>query len=89
MREYGNLYCDLSAGSGLNAFKRDPEYAAKFIEEFADRILFGYDICWIKNIHQFEANEFFEKMLDDGYISAENYGKIMRYNAVKLLGLDE
>ncbi len=89
MREYGNLYCDISAGSGLNALKRDPEYAAKFIEEFADRILFGYDICWIKNTHQFECNEFFDKLLDDGMISPENYYKIVRGNAVKLLGIGE
>ena len=29
MREYENLYCDLSAGSGANAMQRDPEYAVR------------------------------------------------------------
>ncbi len=87
MREYGGLYCDLSAGSGGNAMMRDPEYAARFIEEFADRILYGCDICSPSNTFMFEFKDFLEKMLDDGMISAENYRKIVRDNAVKLLNL--
>ncbi len=55
MREYGNLYCDLSAGSGANALMRDPEFAAKFIEEFSDRILYGCDICSAENKKAYEG----------------------------------
>lgn len=40
---YGNLYADLSAGSGLGALKRDPGHAREFIIRFADRLLFGRD----------------------------------------------
>ena len=88
LREYGNLYCDISAGSGANAFMRDPEYAAKFMEEFSDRIFYGCDQCLKSNKESYEFNAFLEKMLDDGMLSGENYGKIVRYNAVKLLDLE-
>ncbi|MBT3271828.1 MAG: amidohydrolase family protein [Spirochaetales bacterium] len=43
LRTYPNLYCDLSAGSGLNALSRDPIHAMQFIEEFQDRLLFARD----------------------------------------------
>ena len=88
MREYGNLYCDISAGSGANAFMRDSEYAAKFMEEFSDRILYGCDQCLKSNKESYPFKDFLEKMLDDGMLSPENYGKIVRYNAVKLLDLE-
>ena len=45
MREYGNLYCDLSANSGRNAMMRDPDFASNFLTEFADRIYYGADVC--------------------------------------------
>ena len=89
MRKYENLYCDLSATSGSNAMMRDPEYAASFIEEFADRILYGCDICQIFNTFQFDFDEFLTQMRADGMISEENYYKIVRGNAIKLLKLDE
>lgn len=41
--KYGNLYADLSAGSGLGALKRDPGHAREFLVRFADRLLFGRD----------------------------------------------
>ncbi len=87
MREYENLYCDLSAGSGMNALRRDPEFAAKFIEEFADRLLYGCDICATFNTHQFEFDQFLTEMLTGGMISEENYKKIVRNNAIDLLNL--
>lgn len=40
---YPNLYGDLSAGSGLRALKRDTRNARKFIDQFADRLLFARD----------------------------------------------
>lgn len=88
MREYGNLYCDLSAGSGANAMMRDPEFAAKFIEEFSDRILYGCDICAPSNTHPFPFDEFLDKMVEDKMISEENYRKIVRENALKILKED-
>ena len=43
LRALPNLYCDISAGSGLNALSRDLEFTKGFIEEFQDRILYGRD----------------------------------------------
>ena len=50
LREYPNLYCDISARSGRNAFERDREYAVEFMEEFQDRILYARD--HFDNLHQ-------------------------------------
>lgn len=86
MREYEGLCCDLSAGSGSNAMMRDPDYTARFIEEFSDRIYYGCDICLYKMTRQQRFKDFLEKMLDDKMISRENYYKIVRGNAEKLLG---
>ena len=88
MREYENLYCDLSATSGANAMMRDSEYAARFIEEFSDRIMYGCDICGVNQRFSFAFNEFLDKMYDDGMISAENYYKVVRGNAERILGLN-
>jgi len=88
LRTCPNLYCDLSAGSGSNALMRDPEYAAKFIEEFADRLLYGADVCAVDNTHQYVFDAWLDKMVADGMISAENYEKIVRGNIIKLLNLE-
>ena len=40
---YPNLYADLSAGSGLRALERDPEFGRQFLIDFQDRLLFGRD----------------------------------------------
>lgn len=87
MREYGNLHCDLSAGSGSNAMMRDPEHAARFFEEFSDRIFYGCDICASFNTFMFDFDAFLDRMVDDRMLSLENYKKIVRENAVKLLKL--
>lgn len=87
LRNYENLYCDFSANSGMNALARDPEYAAKFIEEFSDRILYGCDICATYNTHPFEFEEFLNKMRADKMFSEDNYYKFVRGNAIKLLNL--
>ena len=87
MRDYENLYCDLSAGSGANAFMRDGEYAAQFIEEFADRMLYGMDLVSKDSKFPFDFCAFFDEMLDSGAITEDAYRKIFRENAVKLLKL--
>ena len=88
LREYGNLYCDLSAGSGSNAMMRDPEYAAKFMEEFSDRIFYGIDSCtYPRDTFQYTFDAFLTKMVEDKMLSIENYEKIVRKNAEKILGI--
>ncbi|MBE6613753.1 MAG: hypothetical protein E7631_00430 [Ruminococcaceae bacterium] len=87
MREYGNLTCDLSAGSGANALTRDPEHAVSFLTEFQDRIYYGCDICASFNTHQFAFREFIDGLGESGAISEAVYRKICRDNAAKLLGV--
>jgi predicted TIM-barrel fold metal-dependent hydrolase len=43
LRDYPNMYADLSAGSGESAFKRDPGHARGFFARHQDKLLFGSD----------------------------------------------
>lgn len=43
LRKYPNLYCDMSANSGLMALKRDKVHAVEFLTEFQDRIVYARD----------------------------------------------
>ena len=88
MREYGNLYCDLSASSGCNAMSRDPEFAAAFLNEFADRIFYGCDICISTHTHPYRLNALLNQLCEERAISEDVYTKIVRGNAAKLLGIE-
>jgi predicted TIM-barrel fold metal-dependent hydrolase len=77
LKKYPNLYCDISAGSGHNALSRDPKFAAKFLTEFQDRILYGRD-CF-RNIHQ--------EFLNSLGLSNEILNKIYSGNALRLVPL--
>jgi len=85
-RRYPNLHGDLSAGSGYNALARDPDYAARFINEFQDRLMFGTDICAPEQAIQLPA--FLLQLKREGKISEEVFGKVARQNAVRLLSLE-
>lgn len=43
LRDYPNLYADLSAGSARNALSRDLAFAKDFVLEFGDRLLYARD----------------------------------------------
>lgn len=75
LRKYPNLYCDISAGSGCMALRRDPEFAKKFLIEFQDRILYARD--YFDNIHQEFINS-----LD---LTTEVLNKIYHANAELLI----
>ena len=85
MRKYPNLYCDLSANSGMVAMTRDEEHAAKFMTEFADRIYYGCDICAPGNTQSYHLNDLLDRLSDSGMISEETLRKICYENAEKLL----
>ena len=85
MRQYKNLYGDLSAGSGYNALARDPDYAVEFLNEFQDRLLFGTDICAPDT--PTPLVDFLIKLKEEKKISEEVFNKIARENAIKLLNL--
>lgn len=84
-RRYENMWGDLSAGSGYNALARDPEYAAKFLMEFQDRLCYGTDICY--HSQEFGLPAFLIKLRDEKKISGKAFLKIARENAVRVLGL--
>jgi predicted TIM-barrel fold metal-dependent hydrolase len=78
-RRYENMWGDLSAGSGYNALSRDPEYAAKFLMEFQDRLCFGTDICCFSQ--KIELPAFLVNLKTEGKISGEAFHKITKGNA--------
>lgn len=43
LSDYPNMYGDLSAGSGLNALNRDPDFTRDFLERHQDKLLYGSD----------------------------------------------
>ena len=86
-RRYPNLRGDLSDFTACNALTRDPEYAAKFIDEFQDKLHFGTDFCFpgmpvklISVLKEWRA---------EGRISEAAFQKIARINTIKLLDLDD
>ena len=84
-RRYENLYGDLSANSGYNALARDRDHAAKFINEFCDRLFFGTDICDPAN--PLPLAEFLIDLERKGKISKPTFQKVARENAIRLLDL--
>ena len=87
MRKYPNLCGDLSAGSGYNAITRDPEFGWAFLEEFADQLYFGTDICAPRNMHSdmMKLSGFLDDAVLSGKIPYAAYEKISRGNALDLL----
>lgn len=43
LRDYPNMYADLSAGSGLNALTRDEAFTRDFLVRHQDKLLYGSD----------------------------------------------
>ncbi len=86
LREYPNLYGDLSAGSGYNAISRDPEFGIKFLEEFQDRLMFGTDLdAPNQDVPQLR---YLHGLKNEGKLSGRIYDKIMYKNAARILKLD-
>ena len=75
LETYPNLYCDISAGSGRGALSRDPEFAAKFLDTYQDRVLFARDM--LDNGHQ--------ELLRSLGLSDTVLDKILYQNAQKLI----
>lgn len=81
MDKYPNIYGDLSAGSGLNAIQRDPDFGREFLIRRADQLLFGTDY-----LAEGQAVEQFQ-FLDRLDLPADVQAKIFRTNARKILRL--
>ena len=76
--KYKNLYCDMSAGSGLAALRKDPAFTKSFMTDYCDRILYGRD-CF-DNSHQ----EFINSL----ELGKDVTDRIYYKNALKLVPLD-
>ena len=58
MQAYPNFYCDLSAGSGSNALKRDMTFAREFLIRRQNQLVFGTDyLAPGQEVQQFEIIE--------------------------------
>jgi predicted TIM-barrel fold metal-dependent hydrolase len=43
LSDYPNMFADMSAGSGLNALRRDEDHARDFIQRHQDKLMYGSD----------------------------------------------
>jgi predicted TIM-barrel fold metal-dependent hydrolase len=84
-RQYPNMWADLSAGSGYYAMARDLDFAARFLTEFQDRIMYGTDICNPESLCPMD--KLLIDLRDSGKLAPEAFTKIARGNAIRLLGL--
>ena len=75
LRQYPNLCCDISAGSGYTALSRDPAFTKDFLIEFQDRVLYGRD--YFDNRHQ--------ELLNSLGLPNDVLAKIYAGNAERLL----
>jgi predicted TIM-barrel fold metal-dependent hydrolase len=75
LRKYPNLYCDLSAHSGLNAISRDHDFGRQFLLDHADRIMYGTDMFTSEHIEYLRSLELPKKV----------FRAITRKNALKLV----
>lgn len=85
MAKYPNLWADLSAFSGFNAISRDSEFGYRFLEQFQHQLLFGTDICQVNQPVPQAA--YLRQARAAGKVSQACFDKIVRENAVRLLGL--
>lgn len=89
MREYPNLWADLSAGSGHNALTRDPEFGVEFLDEFQDRLMFGTDSCKRSDVDDvWMTVRLIRDLRENRKLSDEALEKIEWRNASELLGLE-
>jgi len=85
LRDYPNLYADLSAGSGYNAISRDREFGIRFLDEFQDKLLFGTDLDYMGQ--ELPQVGYLQGLYKGGRISRKVHDKIMYRNALRVLRL--
>ena len=89
MEKHENLYCEFSSLSGGRAILKDLEATYAFFARFAGRIFYGTDIHSPDNLERYDIYERVVDFLDEGAASgrirAEDYQKICRGNALRLL----
>ncbi|MBQ3140923.1 MAG: amidohydrolase family protein, partial [Clostridia bacterium] len=76
LEHYPNLYCDISAGSGNNALRRDLDYTRKLMLRFPDRFCYARD--YFDNVHQ--------ELIEMLQLPADVKELIYAGNALRLIG---
>ncbi|MDW7656873.1 MAG: amidohydrolase family protein [Bacillota bacterium] len=90
MRQYANLWADISAHSGYNALTRDYGFGIEYIDEFQDRLMFGTDSCLRSDLARPNKQVHYIKELKEKQkLSDAALDKLMWKNSVRLLRLDE
>jgi predicted TIM-barrel fold metal-dependent hydrolase len=79
LRQYPNLCCEISAGSGWNALNRDHAFSREFLDEFQDRVLYARD--------GFDTRH--RELLDTLGLDAGVLAKIHSGNALRLVPLEK
>jgi predicted TIM-barrel fold metal-dependent hydrolase len=83
LKQYPNLYCDLSEPGGYSAIARDRAFGRQFILRHANRLLFGTDVLMPdQQIPHFE-------LFDSLELPEAVQQRVYRDNALKLLGLKQ
>lgn len=85
LRDFPNMYADISAHSGYNALTRDPDYGVRFLNEFQDKLLFGTDVCFADEEGRTPHLRYLKERLASGDILQEVFDKITHRNALKVL----
>ncbi len=86
LEKYDNVYADISAFSGLNALKRDMDYAKIFLRRFSSRILFGTDFPCLSELgNQFGPNGDHLNLLSSLELPVDVLDAILHRNAERLL----
>jgi uncharacterized protein len=89
MRTYDHLWADTSAGSGHNAFTRDPAFGIEFLDEFQDKMLFGTDSCMRSDVdREWKTITLFRELRETRKLSESALEKIEWKNCGRLLGLE-
>jgi predicted TIM-barrel fold metal-dependent hydrolase len=83
LKQYPNLYCDLSEPGGYAAIARDRKFGREFIIHWADRCLFGTDYLMAdQKVPHFELFDSLDLPEDVQY-------KVYRGNAIRVLRLKD
>lgn len=87
LKEYPNLYADLSARSGYNALVRDSEYAIEFLQEFSHKLMYGSDYMYPRA--PVRTSELLDELVGEGDISEAAYARIVRENAISVFDVGD
>ncbi|MCX8183910.1 MAG: amidohydrolase family protein [Crenarchaeota archaeon] len=89
LKEYRNVYADISAFSGLNAISRDREFGRRFLSEMSGKLIYGTDFpCINPEGSQFGPDRSHISLLESYNLEEEVLNKITRENILKILKHD-